>query len=96
MALTRFTFGFQVRLVRLWEWLTLMPKVTPLSQNWHFAIFEAPPCLRFALIRRHAPTEQLLYNSREPGQLQAKLSPFCQSFSARHPSCRTPRPHHKM
>ena len=27
MALTRFTFGFQVRLERLWEWLTLMPKV---------------------------------------------------------------------
>ena len=36
--LTRFTFGFQVRLERRWEWLTLMPKATSLSQNWHFAI----------------------------------------------------------
>jgi hypothetical protein len=38
MALTRLTLGFQVRLERLWEWLTLMPKATPLSQNSHFAI----------------------------------------------------------
>jgi hypothetical protein len=27
-----------MRLLRLWEWLTFMPKVTPLSQNSHFAI----------------------------------------------------------
>ena len=32
MALTRLTLGFQVRLERLWEWETLIPKVTPLSQ----------------------------------------------------------------
>ncbi len=32
MALTRFTLGFQVRLERLWEWETLIPKVTPLPQ----------------------------------------------------------------
>jgi ABC-type dipeptide/oligopeptide/nickel transport system ATPase subunit len=31
-ALTRLTLGFQVRLERLWEWETLMPKVTPLPQ----------------------------------------------------------------
>ena len=37
-ALTRFTLGFQGRLERLWEWETLMPKVTPLSQNSHLAI----------------------------------------------------------
>ena len=43
MALTRFTFGFQVRLERLWEWLTLMPKAISLPQNSHFAICEAPP-----------------------------------------------------
>jgi hypothetical protein len=30
--------GFQVRLVRLWEWETLIPKVTPLPQTSHFAI----------------------------------------------------------
>jgi hypothetical protein len=33
IAFTRFTLGFQVLLLRLWEWLTLMPKVTPFSQN---------------------------------------------------------------
>jgi hypothetical protein len=37
-ALTRFTLGFQVRLERLWEWETLMPKVTPLPQKSHLAI----------------------------------------------------------
>ena len=31
-ALTRFTLGFQARLERLWEWETLIPKVTPLPQ----------------------------------------------------------------
>ena len=31
-ALTRFTLGFQVLLERLWEWETLIPKVTPLPQ----------------------------------------------------------------
>ena len=43
MALTRFTLGFQVRLERLWEWLTLMPKAISLPQNSHFAIYVAPP-----------------------------------------------------
>ena len=38
MALTRFTLGFQVRLERLWEWETLIPKVTPLPQKSHLAI----------------------------------------------------------
>jgi hypothetical protein len=38
MAFTRFTLGFQARFERLWEWLTLIPKETPLSQNAHFAI----------------------------------------------------------
>ena len=37
-ALTRLTLGFQVRLERLWEWETLIPKVTPLPQKSHFAI----------------------------------------------------------
>ena len=32
MALTRFTLGFQVLLERLWEWETLIPKVTPFPQ----------------------------------------------------------------
>ena len=38
-AFTRRTFGFQVRLERLWEWETLIPKVTPFPQISHFAIF---------------------------------------------------------
>ena len=37
-ALTRLTLGFQARLERLWEWETLIPKVTPLPQKSHFAI----------------------------------------------------------
>ena len=38
IAFTRFTFGFHVLFERLWEWETLIPKVTPLPQNSHFAI----------------------------------------------------------
>ena len=37
-ALTRLTLGFHARLERLWEWETLMPKVTPLPQKSHLAI----------------------------------------------------------
>jgi len=37
-AFTRFTLGFQVLLLRLWEWETLIPKDTPLPQMSHFAI----------------------------------------------------------
>lgn len=37
-AFTRLTFGFHARLERLWEWETLIPKVTPLPQKSHFAI----------------------------------------------------------
>ena len=39
IAFTRFTLGFHVLLERLWEWDTLIPNVTPLPQNSHFAIF---------------------------------------------------------
>lgn len=38
IAFTRFTFGFHVLLERLCEWDTLIPNVTPLPQNSHFAI----------------------------------------------------------
>jgi len=38
IAATRFTFGFHMRLLRLCEWLTLIPKDTPLLQYEHFAI----------------------------------------------------------
>ena len=37
-ALTRLTLGFHARLERLWEWETLIPKVTPLPQKSHLAI----------------------------------------------------------
>jgi hypothetical protein len=36
-------FGFQVRLVFLWEWLTLLPNEGPLPQTLHFAIYFVPP-----------------------------------------------------
>ena len=37
-AFTRLIFGFQVLLVRLWEWETLMPKDTSFPQISHLAI----------------------------------------------------------
>ena len=39
IAFTFITLGFQVLLVRLWEWDTLIPKATSLPQKSHFAIF---------------------------------------------------------
>jgi len=44
-AFTRFTLGFHIRFDRRWEWLTLMPKETPLSQYAHFAIVLHLPLL---------------------------------------------------
>ena len=41
-AFTRRTLAFQVLLERLWEWDTLIPKLTPFPQKSHFAIV-APP-----------------------------------------------------
>ena len=35
--------GFQVLLDLLWEWETLIPKVTPFPQTSHFAIYQTPP-----------------------------------------------------
>ena len=37
-ARTVLTLAFQVLLLLLWEWLTLMPKDTPFPQTSHFAI----------------------------------------------------------
>jgi hypothetical protein len=39
IAFTRLTLGFHILLLRLWEWETLIPNVTPLPQISHFAIF---------------------------------------------------------
>ena len=41
-AFTRRTLAFQVLLERLWEWDTLIPKLTPFPQKSHLAIV-APP-----------------------------------------------------
>ena len=41
-AFTRRTLAFQVLLERLWEWETLIPKLTPFPQKSHLAIV-APP-----------------------------------------------------
>ena len=38
-VLTGLTLAFHVLLDLLWEWLTLIPKVTPLPQISHFAIY---------------------------------------------------------
>lgn len=38
-VLTDLTLAFHVLLALLWEWLTLMPKATPLPQISHFAIY---------------------------------------------------------
>lgn len=42
-ALIFLTLGFQVLLVLLTEWLTLLPNVVALLQISHFAIYTAPP-----------------------------------------------------
>ncbi len=43
IALTRFTLGFHILLDRLWEWETLMPKVTPLPQISHLPLATSNP-----------------------------------------------------
>ena len=69
-ALTRLTLGFHARLERLWEWETLIPKVTPLPQKSHLAI------------QLHLPSECLLNNLRLSQALEydTKLSPKKQAF----------------
>lgn len=46
IARTLLMFGFQVRLERLCEWLTLIPKDTPFPQISHFAILKTPPMIK--------------------------------------------------
>ena len=64
MALTRFTLGFHILLERRWEWLTLMPKETPLSQKSHFAM------MRCTSLFKNPLNEQPYYNNRRPARLQ--------------------------
>ena len=42
LHLTLFTLAFQIALLLLWEWLTLLPKWTPLPQTSHLAILTPP------------------------------------------------------
>ena len=46
IARTLLMLGFQVRLERLCEWLTLIPKDTPFPQISHFAISKTPPMIQ--------------------------------------------------
>lgn len=50
-ALTLLILGFQVLLVFLWEWDTLLPNTTPLPQTLHFAMTATPPVLIFSATR---------------------------------------------
>jgi hypothetical protein len=63
-------FGFHVRLLRLWEWLTCMPNETPLPQNWHLAI------CRTSLIKnqniRYPVQPKSIYISRKRPALQQR------------------------
>ena len=69
MADTRLTFGFHVLLERLWEWLTRIPKVTPLLQISHFAICCTSLRLTFGL--RFLICKQLFHISRIMRKMQA-------------------------
>lgn len=73
-ALTRFTLGFHSRLERLWEWETLIPKVTPLPQKSHFAIHCTSHPNDYFI---SAPIRALVYDSRLFPKMQAF---FCNFF----------------
>ena len=73
-ALTRFTLGFHSRLERLWEWETLIPKVTPLPQKSHFAIHCTSHPNDYFI---GAPIRALVYDSRLFPKMQAF---FCNFF----------------
>ena len=77
-ALTRFTLGFQVRLDRLWEWETLIPKVTPLPQKSHLAIH----CTSYphAFLSVALFTQSLKYCNRLCRKMQALFSKFFTFF----------------
>ena len=102
MALTRFTFGFQVRLERLWEWLTLMPKAISLPQNSHFAICEAPPFLIISLCSINSSSIvaepggkcKLNFSQFSPGCAWRQLPPRRGGGQSRARPCETHVPPH--
>ncbi len=58
LALTFLMLGFQVLLVFLLEWETLRPKVTPLPQYSHFAIYNTSALSFFTTYRLQHPNIQ--------------------------------------
>ena len=65
IAFTRFTFGFHVLFDRLWEWETLIPKVTPFPQTSHLAIL-----LHLLILTLHADRRKIDFC----GSLQTNIS----------------------
>jgi len=57
-------------LLRLWEWLTLIPKETPFPQYKHLAIVMIIP---FVIYQAHKPsTDSALNNNRTMCEMQVK------------------------
>ena len=73
-ALTRLTLGFHARLERLWEWETLIPKVTPLPQKSHLAI----SCTSHPDVysTNYAYSQALRYDNKLSPKMQAFFSKF--------------------
>jgi len=67
IAATLFTFGFHIRLLRLCEWLTRIPKETPLLQYEHFAILIFLQ-IDFCLMIRF--TDNAIYDNRRHKKMQ--------------------------
>ena len=75
-ALTRLTLGFHARLERLWEWETLIPKVTPLPQKSHLAI----SLHLLSGITSMRPSQALDYDNRLCSKMQALFFKFLSFF----------------
>lgn len=86
-ALTRFTLGFHSRLERLWEWETLIPKVTPLPQKSHFAIHCTSHPNHYLHNLHH--NRALRYHTRFRRKMQAFFSLFFEKVPADCPQART-------
>ena len=78
-ALTRLTLGFQARLERLWEWETLIPKVTPLPQKSHFAIHCTSHPNDYSA--NFALSQALRYNSKHSSKMQELFLIFFTFFN---------------
>ena len=77
-AFTRLTLGFHSRLERLWEWETLIPKVTPVPQKSHFAIHcTSHPNDYSANV---ALSQALRYDTRLSSKMQALFLIFLSFF----------------